>query len=86
MASGPTLRTGRSFAPQRGQGRPARRNTRGSPSMRPCRAECCIRGRTAAMTAIASSSLTDETGRHGSTAASQQPSDFQMFPMPATLR
>ena len=55
------------FAPHRGHGRPARRNTRGSPSMRPCRAECRIRGRTASTIAIASSSLTDDTGRHGST-------------------
>ena len=54
--------------------------------MRPCAPSARIRGRTASMIAIASSSVTDETGRHGSSAASQQPSDFQMFPMPATLR
>ena len=44
-----------------------------------------MRGRTAEITAIASSSVTDATGRHGSRLASQHPSDFQMFPMPATL-
>jgi hypothetical protein len=54
--------------------------------MRPWRAECCIPGRIAEMTAIASASLTDEIGRHGSSAAPQQPSAFQMFPIPATLR
>ena len=34
----------------------------------------------------ASASVTSPTGRHGSIAASQHPSAFQMFPIPATLR
>ncbi len=38
------------------------------------------------MIARASASVTAPTGRHGSIAASQQPSDFQMLPIPATLR
>jgi hypothetical protein len=38
------------------------------------------------MIASASASDTSATGRQGLMAAAQQPSDFQMFPMPATLR
>ena len=52
---------------------------------RPWAADCCMSGRTARTTATASSSLTPASGRHGSMPASQQPSDFQKLPMPATM-
>ena len=45
-----------------------------------------IRGRTASMTAIASSSPTRRVSRHGSTAAAKQPSVRQIVPSPATVR
>ena len=54
--------------------------------MRPVCADPSIRGRTRSMIVRASASLTLDTGRHGSIAASQQPSAFQMLPIPATLR
>ena len=71
---------------QRGHGWPTRRYTRGSIERGPSRADRAIRGRVASITAIASASDTCATARHGSISASQHPSAFQMFPIPATLR
>ena len=73
-------------APHRGQGRPACPYTRGWIARWPSVAERIIRGLTASTIATAWRSVTSATRRHGSIAASQHPSAFQMLPIPATLR
>jgi hypothetical protein len=74
------------FVPQRRHGWPTRRYTRGSIVRGPSRADSDIRGRSASTIATASASGSSDTRRHGSIDASQHPSAFQMFPIPATFR
>ena len=74
--------------PQRSHGRPVFSNAlrwRLKPRP-PLSTEACISGRVASSTRTTSSSVTFATCRHGSIPTRQQPSDFHMFPMPATIR
>ena len=73
-------------SPHRGHGIPLRLYTRALIDLGPRRPDSSIRGLTPSITARASSSLTSGACRHGSIRASQQPSAFQMFPIPATFR